>query len=78
MASFYENLTAILNGRYGSEIRQPIFDCLDELNNQNTNSKTLTRAEYDALSETERNNGKVYYISDKGEIYKNGRKYGTE
>lgn len=78
MASFYENLYTILNKRYGSEIRQPIFDCLDELNSVNTNSETLTMAEYNRLSETERNSGKVYYISDRGEIYKSGIKYGTE
>lgn len=78
MASFYENLDAILHGRYGSEIRKPIYDCLDELNHENANSSTMKRAQYDALPQTVKNCGIIYYISDTGEIYKSGRKYGTE
>ena len=76
MADYIDNLTTIKRSKYGSEMRNAIYENFDILANTKGISKELTRQQYDALSVSEKKNGTMYFITDTGEIYKNDKQYG--
>lgn len=73
---FIDDLMTIKQSRYGSEMRQAIYECIEYLGSSAGASRELTSQEYENLPASTKNNGMVYYIKNTGEIYKDGRSYG--
>ena len=77
--SLSQLIQIIRTARYGRDMRTAIGDAFEVVGTGgagNTSSIDITLANYTDLSEAEKMNGTIYFITDKGYQMRNGLPYG--
>lgn len=66
LSNIETELQTIQNGRYGEDVRGAIHDAIEKVNSVDISDthKNITLEEYEALTDEEKNDGTVYFITD--------------